>query len=249
MFRVYQAINIVNGKKYIGKESGKTFSRMKGHLSKAFKENSKTVFHQALRKHGKEAFVWSILEECNSDQHALEREMDLIKENNTLLPHGYNQLAGGRGSKIWTHEMIMAEAIKYTYIRQWFLADCKSYVQAYMSPRFNEYKAHMINMKERLCTKNELTEIAKNCTSRDDFFHKFKKEYSDAIKLGLITELFPNSKNRVSKPYGRILCHQTGTIYSGVKETSEALNLTKKHITRVLRKEIRYSKYTFEEVT
>ncbi len=80
---------------YIGKESGKKFSRRRGHLEAA-KNGSKLYFHCALRKRP-EAFRWRILENDIPEDKLNVREKYWIKRLKSQSPNGYNLTAGGDG--------------------------------------------------------------------------------------------------------------------------------------------------------
>lgn len=62
---VYSATNKINGKKYIGKTVMPLRDRVTKHFSNAKKKNSK--FQNALRKYGKDGFVWTTLFESDSN--------------------------------------------------------------------------------------------------------------------------------------------------------------------------------------
>ncbi len=82
---VYKATNIVNGKAYIG--FTKEFrARKAAHL----RDKDNTYFHKALRKYGKDKFVWTILKE----DATLQDEIDLIVSHETF-GKGYNACEGG----------------------------------------------------------------------------------------------------------------------------------------------------------
>ena len=90
---IYKATNINNGKAYIGYDS-QWPRRKKQHLRGALR-GEKWLFENALRKHGEEAFEWSIIKENATFQD----EIDLISQHNTfyLTGHGYNLTLGGEG--------------------------------------------------------------------------------------------------------------------------------------------------------
>ena len=95
MYKIYLITNKINNKKYIGQTKQKLKSRFMGHKSKANK-GSKVAFHNAIRKYGIENFDIVLLEENIDNVDASnQREIELIKEYNTLLPNGYNTAEGG----------------------------------------------------------------------------------------------------------------------------------------------------------
>lgn len=89
---VYQAVNSMNGKKYIGVSKNALKIRTSQHFCAAAK-GSPMVFAKAIRKYGKEAFVFSVLHEVDDYREALRLERKLIAEHRPE----YNTAAGGIG--------------------------------------------------------------------------------------------------------------------------------------------------------
>lgn len=89
---VYLATNSVNGKRYIGVTRKPLHMRMYQHHYAA-KNGSSMVFAKAIRKHGKDAFSFEILQEVETYKEALNLERQLIS---SLKPE-YNTAAGGIG--------------------------------------------------------------------------------------------------------------------------------------------------------
>jgi group I intron endonuclease len=95
IYTIYKATNNVNGKVYIGFDS-KWPKRQKAH--KTCKDN--TVFYNAIRKYGWEAFSWEIIYQSKDKDHTLkEMEPHFIKEFDTFYTNdkGYNMTSGGDG--------------------------------------------------------------------------------------------------------------------------------------------------------
>lgn len=90
---VYCATNTLSGKKYIGLSKQTLPHRKKGHRHHA-KKGRKSPFYDAWRSYGEEVFVWEVLYEHDDINVIVEKEESYIKELNTLVPHGYNLLAG-----------------------------------------------------------------------------------------------------------------------------------------------------------
>lgn len=91
---VYIAVNLVNGKKYIGITSCGLTKRKQAHIRRAFKGAEKNnILHRAIRKYGSEAFSFSILKGYSNFDEALKEEIRLIG----LLEPEYNLTKGGEG--------------------------------------------------------------------------------------------------------------------------------------------------------
>lgn len=91
---VYIAINIMNGKRYVGVTQKTLHQRRRQHFKHAFAEGRKVKFHCALRKYGKENFQWAILAEYKRWEDALAGEIYFIAE---MKPE-YNMTPGGEGN-------------------------------------------------------------------------------------------------------------------------------------------------------
>lgn len=97
---VYLITNLVTNKHYIGKTKNKSV-RWSQHKSKAKNSKDNNYFINAIKKYGKENFIFEIIKECSSENDAFEYEKILIKlfdlQNKKF---GYNTADGGEtGSK------------------------------------------------------------------------------------------------------------------------------------------------------
>jgi group I intron endonuclease len=86
---VYLITNSTNGKRYVGKTTKTIASRFRGHLA-AVKKGSASIFHRALRKYGKDAFVIEVLEETDNHVGAERRYIAQLRPE-------YNMTDGGEG--------------------------------------------------------------------------------------------------------------------------------------------------------
>lgn len=101
IYSIYKATCLVNNKNYIGFTSNFK-KRKKEHLTS--KDNF--YFHKALKKYGKDNFIWEILYESHDLEHTLNiMEPLYIFIHNSYL-EGYNLTTGGEGSpqRICTQE-------------------------------------------------------------------------------------------------------------------------------------------------
>ena len=93
---IYKATNKQNGKFYIGQTSyDKLSKRIACHTHYANNSGSNLPFPNALRKYGRNGFIWEILEECNKEERS-EREIHWIDK---LKPE-YNATLGGDGGTL-----------------------------------------------------------------------------------------------------------------------------------------------------
>jgi len=91
---VYRIDNLVDGKFYIGVSKAGILARRRGHRHAALKNTDKgrSKLYNAMRKHGEENFKFSIIEELETFELALAREVELIAE----LKPNYNIRSGGQ---------------------------------------------------------------------------------------------------------------------------------------------------------
>lgn len=104
---IYQIINNITGKKYIGQAVSHILNhkryrpygmngRFKCHISEAYstKKNQCQFLNNSIRKHGSANFSVQLITTCSID-HADEIEAMYITNNNTIYPFGYNLKIGG----------------------------------------------------------------------------------------------------------------------------------------------------------
>lgn len=93
IYSIYKALNTINGKIYIGFTENFEVRKTNHQNSK-----SKSAFHKALRKYGKDNFQWEIIYQSLDKQHCLkEMENYFIIQYSSSTPHGYNMCSGGGG--------------------------------------------------------------------------------------------------------------------------------------------------------
>lgn len=91
-FAVYCAVNLVNGKIYVGATSKGISARRSSHFCRASRGED-GVFVRAIRKYGRNSFEFVMLKVCRDWDDALESEREKIAE---LSPE-YNATKGGGG--------------------------------------------------------------------------------------------------------------------------------------------------------
>jgi group I intron endonuclease len=95
---IYQVINLINNKIYIGQTINSLKLRQLRHLYDSTR-NSQLIFHKAIRKYGYDNFQWSILCECENLDILNEMEIHYIKLFDTYH-NGYNANTGGKNFKM-----------------------------------------------------------------------------------------------------------------------------------------------------
>jgi group I intron endonuclease len=115
-YSVYLWTNTQNGKKYVG-VTNNTYRRWNKHLHDAL-HGSSCVFHKAIRKYGPDVWIRKILIDDLDREDAIRKEIDLILEHNSQIPHGYNMTAGGQGLSGHTHSKESKQKMKWSTIKK-----------------------------------------------------------------------------------------------------------------------------------
>lgn len=87
---IYLWTNRNTGKHYVGQTINPDL-RKASHICEAFTRGSDYYFHRSLRKHGLDAFTYSVLEENIERCNLNNKENFYIEKYNSLWPNGYNQ--------------------------------------------------------------------------------------------------------------------------------------------------------------
>ena len=105
MAYIYQIINDINDKIYIGKTEFSIEKRFKEHCQDAFRErNEKRPLYSAMQKYGVEHFHIELIEETDKPE---EREKFWIEQKRSFKT-GYNATLGGDGKKYLDYDLIIA---------------------------------------------------------------------------------------------------------------------------------------------
>jgi len=95
VFYLYKVTNQITGKAYIGQASGYSVkNRFARHLSTA-RTGRGYALHEAIRRDGEENFFCNHIMDAFTKDDLEKLEKDLIIQENTLAPHGYNLTTGG----------------------------------------------------------------------------------------------------------------------------------------------------------
>ncbi len=95
VWAVYIVTNVMNGKQYVGL----TKSLEKRWDAHRRSNGSAPALHAAIKKYGKEAFVFTHVCDAFDFEAAQDIERMLIVQHNTKAPNGYNLTDGGEGVK------------------------------------------------------------------------------------------------------------------------------------------------------
>lgn len=105
MAYIYQIVNDINNKIYIGKTEFSIEKRFKEHCRDALKErNEQRPLYAAMRKYGVEHFYIELIEETDFPE---EREKFWIEQKNSFK-YGYNATIGGDGKPYLDYDLIVS---------------------------------------------------------------------------------------------------------------------------------------------
>jgi group I intron endonuclease len=142
---IYLVTNKVNGKKYIGQTYVQLPYRKRRHFKSAFVYGSNLQFHQALRKYGKESFIWDIIE--TTDISLLdEREIYWVSYHDSFN-NGYNMNEGGGSSRGYHHTEETKNKIRNSMKGR---SNLDHWVDRYGKEKgINVYNEYIKNLKKR----------------------------------------------------------------------------------------------------
>ena len=113
MAYIYQIINDINQKIYVGKTEYTLEKRFNEHCQDAYKErNEKRPLYAAMRKYGPEHFHIELIEETDNPE---EREVYWIEKKQSFK-YGYNATIGGEGRKYLDYALIIKTYQQYLNI-------------------------------------------------------------------------------------------------------------------------------------
>ena len=107
---IYQIINLINGKYYIGK-----------HSTNKIDDNylgSGTLLIMALKKYGRDKFKKEIIQFCKTEQEDYQIESELVTNEEVNDPMCYNAIVGGKGGNSNRRKKIaMVEKVTFNKLR------------------------------------------------------------------------------------------------------------------------------------
>lgn len=213
MIGIYKITNKINGKFYIG-QSVDIERRFMEHKTP---HGTITSIKLAMRKYGKENFLFEVIEEC-SDEDLNEREMYWIA---TLKPQ-YNRCSGGTGSKNHHVSKETREELSLKSRVYWDrLPDEKK--QAILNNLTGPPVGHSVSeeTREKLRAANLGKKQSRNTVE------KRKKTVAEMKKNGYVQTNSGHKK--------KVICKETGVVYESVKAVAESICCTASHVTHCLK--------------
>lgn len=99
---IYQLINNVNKKVYIGQTKFEIKKRFAEHIKASKKKNLPLFIHRAIKKYGPKNFSCHKLFECKSQKELDKKEIEFMELYNSLTPYGYNMILKASGGDMFT---------------------------------------------------------------------------------------------------------------------------------------------------
>lgn len=115
-YYIYKATDLTNDKLYIGKTSD--FKARKWQHERCY-EKEDCLFHRAIKSHGKENFIWEIIDQANGLDEAYELEKKYIKQYNSYRPNGYNMTLGGTGGSMWNARPVVCLTLSGEFVKRY----------------------------------------------------------------------------------------------------------------------------------
>lgn len=105
MYVIYKAINLINGKCYIGKTTNKLYNRIAQHKHSAIKRKDNSYFYNAIRKYNYDNFKWEVIFECDDKLvlNVMETMKIIVNHSHVSEGKGYNLTWGGDGTSGYKH--------------------------------------------------------------------------------------------------------------------------------------------------
>lgn len=218
---VYKTINLVNGLFYIGKHSqeGLEFDGYFG---------SGQVLLDAIQEFGKENFIREIVEVCESESHAFNRENYWsILLSATDHNVGYNRMVGGQGissdfaKRMWSkpeHREKIEEAQRKFVNTPEFKQKMSKISKEYMNrPEVKQQTSKkFIDLWNNPIWREEQTKLKRERASKPEFIEKMKlvnKEMANRPEVKLKRSLKMSGINHHSAKYHYVLKDPEGNIH------------------------------------
>lgn len=152
---IYKVTNKINNKVYIGQTILPLKLRKSCHISQSKRENGD--FYRAIRKYGKNNFIWEVLDDTALNQNELDDfERKYIKKYNSI-EDGYNINDGGkRGKNIQSYIVSEDYKIDSSFVNIKIRKEYRDMIKEYS--KTNGYKMYALieGLIKEKCTKRIL---------------------------------------------------------------------------------------------
>lgn len=230
---IYQHLNIINGKCYVGQTSKSMDARWNKHLKDA-KRGSNCSFHCAIRKYGEDAFEHKVLCEVYRETYKQLKEVLDYYENYYIeyynsYTNGYNMTTGGEG-------LLGFKASKETKQKQseqrkrelnpfygkHHSDEAKKIISEAAKLRYQGKDNPFYGKRHSEQTKQKMSNIKRGKTLTDET----RLKISEALKSKPFSESHRNNLSIANKSRAKlVLCIETGIVYNSLKDAAYQNNI------------------------
>ena len=229
---IYQIINVINGKKYIG-QSVNVEERMNEHLRELIKgTHGNRHLQSSFNKYGQEAFAFSILERCSVEKLS-EREIFWIAQTQSYI-HGYNMTKGGEGTRGFSPSIETRAKYSANSKRRWNEPDERLKLMRKLKKAIEAERVPVIQVETGIIfpsvTKagesigHQSSEISGACMGKthvcgDYHWRFFTQEIAETLDTPAYDEWRLNIINNGQKQ--AVICIETNIVYPSISDASK----------------------------
>lgn len=176
---IYKITNQITGKCYIGKTTIGYEKRFVKHKNNANNKVNRRLY-DSMNHHGVDNFIVELLYKCDSIEELNIKEIEAIKEYNSVVPHGYNMTNGGDGG--------------YT-LNSWSEKDKKDFYKKQASKKIGTKRSQVQKDRMSKAQKGKIISIEQ----REKISNKLKSRYnslSEEEKKKVVHLLLDNRYSR-----------------------------------------------------
>lgn len=236
---IYCARNSINGKVYVGQTTESLDKRRLDHERCRSTSSRRLAFASAILKYGKENFVWSTLQVCQSLEELDAAEIFWIKKLHSFwkdpLCNGYNLTIGGRNG-VGVGEDHPCYGIKRTHSKDTRRKMSESHKGKKLSSEHIQHlkiahRGHVVSDETRMRLQVSSSKQIHSVLSRENQASKMRgRTLSEEHRQKIRNSAPRGGQNNKSK---RVVCLNYSTEYSTIKEASKALGLDVDAISRL----------------
>lgn len=190
-FIVYKITCLINKKIYIGYTKRSIDKRFKSHIESSKK--LKTKLYNAFKKYGINNFIIEEIHRFHDKKEALNKEIELISEYNTIVD-GYNMTVGGEGGPITNGKPLTEEHksnISKKLLGRALSEETKKKISNILKQKFKENPEMRKNLSEKLNGrvfteehKNKISKNHHNVSGKNNPFYGKKHTDESKSKIG-----------------------------------------------------------------
>jgi len=245
---IYKVTNKINSKIYIGQSHFSLAKRKSVHLATAKILNKSIPFHLAIRKYGRDNFIWEVIDTAVTQEELNEKECFYITDyRSSISDLGYNLKTGGSYGRHHEFTKLKIAATKKGIPRS--LVTKIKLKKAMLGKKATETAKQKMSKARTGCNNHmwgkHHSTITKQKIAAAHRGKKLTQEYKDRLRdrnskegnpfFGKVHTL--NSKILMANKRGKkIICTTTNKTFNSVFEASILLAISKHGINSVLQK-------------